>query len=247
MATVEPASDTISSASADLDALRGVGPESPCPYLPDRQSRNEAYRVDVLDGALYERLLSRGFRRSGRAVYRPRCRGCRLCVSIRVPVESFLPSRSLRRVSRRNGDVRMIVGDPQPTPLKYRLYTNYLDRQQDETMSRDYGSFLAFLYDSPTETVEFTYILGARLIGASIADLTPSGLSSVYMYFDPDFRDRGLGTLSILREIAWCREQGLAYYFLGFHVAGSRTMDYKARFRPHERLMGDENWVAASA
>lgn len=247
MTSVGQSSSVITSASADLDALRGVGPETPCPYLPDRWSRNEAYRVDVLDGAIYERLLSRGFRRSGRIVYRPRCRGCRQCVSLRVPVESFAPSRSMRRVMGRNSDVRMAIDDPQPTPLKYRLYTAYLERQHDGTMSREYEDFVGFLYGSPTSTVEFTYSLGTRLIGVSIADLTPSGLSSVYMYFDPEFARRSLGTLSVLREIAWCREQNLPYYLLGFYVAGSRTMDYKARFRPHELLAGDERWVVSPA
>ncbi|MDO8631842.1 MAG: arginyl-tRNA--protein transferase, partial [Phycisphaerales bacterium] len=77
----------------------------------------------------------------------------------------------------------------------------------------------------------------------SLADRVPGGLSSVYMYFDPDDAARSLGTFSILREIEFCRREGLRYYYLGYFVAGSRTMAYKARFRPHEMLLGDDRWL----
>lgn len=236
-------SDLISSPAADLDALRAVGQEFPCPYLPQRRSRNEAYFVERLDGALYERLLARGFRRSGHVVYRPRCRGCRECRQLRVPVETFVPSRSMRRVARTNADVRMEVDDPAPSDEKYCLFRDYLAFQHDGTMSAEYTAFIEFLYDSPIASREFSYYIGGRLVGVSIADRLPKGLSSVYMYFDPKYARRSLGTLSVLREIEWCRENDMPYYFLGFHVAGSRTMDYKARFRPFEILVADDRWI----
>ena len=59
---------------------------------------------------------------------------------------------------------------------------------------------------------------------------------SVYMFFDPRYSDRSLGTYSILWEIDYCRRQGLSYYYLGYFVAGSKTMAYKARFKPYELL-----------
>jgi arginine-tRNA-protein transferase len=104
-------------------------------------------------------------------------------------------------------------------------------------------TFETFLYDSPLPSVEFRYHVGGRLIGVSVVDGCPGGLSSVYMYFDPDFRLRSLGTFSVLWEIAHCRRAGLAYYHLGYYVAGSRTMAYKARFRPNEILVGDDRWI----
>jgi len=234
----------ISSPQADYDALRYLSPETPCPYLPDKKARSEAYSVDQLGGAVYDRLLTRGFRRSGRIVYRPRCRGCGECRQMRIPVESFQPSRSMRRVVRRNAGVTVEEGQPTPDSEKFAVYRRYLEAQHDESMTRSYESFCEFLYDSPMETCEFQYRLDGRLIGVSIADRLPLGLSSVYMYFDPEFAERSLGTFSVLWEIDYCRRGGLGYYYLGFYVAGSATMSYKARFRPNEILVGDDRWIS---
>ena len=233
----------ISSAQADYDALRYVSPERACPYLPDKKARSEAYWVDQLEGATYERLLTRGFRRSGRVVYRPRCRTCRECRQLRVVVDSFQPTRSMRRVARRNVDMVVEEGRPAPDHEKFALYRRYLDQQHDDSMARSYETFCEFLYDSPMETCEFRYRLAGRLIGVSVTDRLPQGLSSVYMYFDPDFADRSLGTFSALWEIDYCRRSRLPYYYLGFYVAGSTTMSYKARFRPNEILVADDRWV----
>ena len=235
--------EPISSPQAEYDFLSDVSPEVPCPYLPGLLSRSEAYYADQLDGASHELLLARGFRRSGRIVYRPRCRRCHECRQLRVPVEKFVPTRSMRRVWRNNADLRVEVGEPAPTEEKFDLFQRYLESQHDDTMSRTWETFTEFLYDSPTETHEFRYRLGERLAGISIADRCAGGLSSVYMYFDPDDGARSLGTFSVLWEIDHCRNEGFPYYYLGFFVAGSPTMAYKARFRPNEVLVGDDRWV----
>ena len=225
------------------DEMRNVSPESPCPYLPDRMIRTEAYLMAGLGGESYGRLLAQGFRRSGKIVYRPRCRGCSECRSTRIPVDAFAPSRSMRRVWRRNADVRVEEGDVEATSEKFELYCRYLDGQHDQTMSRSFETFQEFLCESSIETREFRLFIGERLVGVSIADRWSGGLSSVYMYFEPEFRTRSLGTYSILWEIDYCRRQGLPYYYLGYYVAGCATMEYKSRFRPNELLVGPGRWI----
>jgi len=236
-------SEPVSSAQADYDSLRFVSEEGPCPYLPRLLARHEAYQVDHLDAGAYARLLARGFRRSGRILYRPRCRACRECRQIRIDVRRFKPSVSMRRVLRRNADVSVVHGAPQATDEKYHLFRRYLDAQHDGTMARSRECFRDFLYETPTHTLEFLYRVGGRIVGVSIADRCLDGLSSVYMYFDPDFAARSLGTFSVLWEIDYCRREKLAYYYLGFYVAGTHTMSYKARFRPNEILVGDDRWL----
>ncbi len=244
MAEIPPSDDDlITSPQADYDQLRSVTPETPCPYLPGRMTRSEAYSVDEIDGATHERLMSFGFRRCGRIVYRPVCRKCRECLQIRVPVASFRLTRSMRRVQRVNEDIGAVVQEARVTDQKFELFCRYLDAQHDDTMARTYESFYTFLYDSPTDTSEVVYYLGERLVGVSILDRTPGGLSSVYMFFDPDLAARSLGTFSILWELDCCRRSELPYYYLGFYVAGSKTMSYKARFRPNEVLAGNDSWV----
>ena len=155
---------------------------------------------------------------------------------MRVPVDRFVRTRSMRRVWSRNADVRVTPGELTATNERFALFRLYLDAQHDGTMARTFDTFRDFLYDSPAETTEFCYRLGERLVGVSIVDACSDGLSSVYMYFDPDYGERSLGVFSVLWEIEHCRRHGLSYYYLGYYVAGSKTMDYKSRFRPNEVL-----------
>ena len=235
--------DAVSSPQQQLEALNFVSGESPCPYLHGHLQRSEAYAARELDAEQYEHLMARGFRRSGSIVYRPRCRACDACVPVRVLVERFRRTVSMKRVWKRNQEQRVEVGPPQMSEEKFDLFVRYLDHQHDDSMPRDFETFAGFLYDSPTETLEFCYYLGKRLVGASIADRCPQGLSTVYMYFEPELAELSLGTYSILWELDFCRREGLPYYYLGYWVAGSKTMDYKARFRPSERLLRDRVWV----
>lgn len=235
--------EEITSPQQEYDSLRYVSAETPCPYLPHKMSRSEAYRVDQLSGSVYENLLARGFRRSGHIVYRPRCRSCDACRQLRVPIADFSVSRSMSRVLRRNKDLHIQVDKPQATPQKHEMFRAYLNHQHDNTMDRGYESFVDFLYDTPTETLEIAYLLEGKLIGISIVDRLPQGLSSVYMFFDPQHRQRSLGTFSALWEIDYCRRKQLDYYYLGYYIAECDTMSYKGRFRPNEVLVGDNRWL----
>ncbi|HVP09583.1 MAG TPA: arginyltransferase, partial [Phycisphaerae bacterium] len=164
--------------------LYGTGPYS-CPYLEDRTAHSEGVYAARLDAAVYQDLMDMGFRRSGRLVYRPRCEGCRECVPIRIPVEQFRPSRSQRRVARRNRDVQVTVGEPRSSDEKWRVYVEYLRRRHDGTMSEERDDFEEFLYAAVTDTVEMEYRLADRIVAVGIVDSCPACLSSVYFYFDP--------------------------------------------------------------
>jgi arginine-tRNA-protein transferase len=150
----------------------------------------------------------------------------------------------MRRVWRRNGDLSVAVGPPRPTLEKWRLYRRYLENQHDGAMSGTAEEFARFLYATPVRTEEIVYSLGERIVGVSIADRGPSSLSSVYMFFDPEHRRRGLGSYSILWEIDYCRRIGIPYYYLGYYVADSPTMKYKGRFRPCHLLSDQRRWHA---
>ncbi len=222
-----------------------LAPPSPCPYLPDRQARTEGFLADELDPDLYAAFMDRGFRRSGRFFYRPRCATCTECVPLRVDVLRFKPSRSQRRIQRKNADLSVTIARPSLTGEKFNLYRRYLDQRHDGTMGHTWAEMATFLYESPVRTQEITYRVDGRLIGVSIVDRAPTALSTVYMYFDPDVSARSPGTFSMLWEIEHCRRSGIPFYYLGYYVADCNKMSYKAAFRPHERLTVQHEWVAA--
>lgn len=233
--------------AADDYELLPIAPTTPCPYLRGRDATHECFITDSLDPDLYHDLMDRGFRRSGRIFYRDRCKDCRECKPIRVPVETFRPSRSQRRVNRRNADLWVSAGRPSCTLAKWSLFCAYLEHQHDGRMIREFEDFRAFLYDSPVETIEFNYFAGDTLIAVSIADLCSRSLSSVYVFFSPEHADRSLGVYSALWEIEFCRRRQVPYYYLGLYVREAPTMSYKDRFRPCEIKDRDGPWQPADA
>lgn len=67
------------------DRNLSVSQPQPCPYLPGLSARHEGFLGEELPGAVYRALMDRGFRRSGRLVYRPVCADCNACRQVRVP------------------------------------------------------------------------------------------------------------------------------------------------------------------
>ena len=217
----------------------------PCSYLPGRVSESRAAWADAMPAGLYHRFMDAGFRRSGKVLYQPACRGCRACQPIRVPVAKFNPGKSQRRCRRRNEDLVVALTEPQATDEKYDLYRRYLAGRFGKSADGDEKreSFESFLYDSPVDTVEFAFRdAGGRLLAVGICDVCRQSLSSVYFYYDPAEAKRGLGTFGALHEIDAALALGIPYYYLGYWVSGCDTMHYKADFRPYEILGPDGIW-----
>lgn len=229
-----------------------VLPEHACSYFPDRMARSRAFWADDLSPGQYHALMDAGFRRSGRVVYQPTCVGCRDCVSIRVPVASFQPSKSQRRCRRRNQDLLVSVEPAIADVEAFDLYTRYLRDWHGKRAGAanvnadDRESFESFLYDSPVQTIQMRYRDAAgKLLAVGICDLCERSLSSVYFFHDPAERRRGLGTFGALMEIDFARRANISHYYLGYWIHGCATMEYKSSFRPCELLHTDGVWRLA--
>lgn len=221
-----------------------VVPSHPCSYLPNRQATLRAFYAPRIDPGLYHGFLDASFRRSGSVIYQPICSGCRACVPVRIPVESFHPSKSQRRCSRRNADLTIRAAPLAPaTDEKYDLYRRYQAQRHRSAESDARANFEDFLHRSPVDTVEFTYRDSrGTLLAVGICDLCDASLSSVYFYFDPAEPRRSLGTFGALHEIEFALKAGIPYYYLGYWVRDCRKMEYKAQFRPCQALFPDGCW-----
>ena len=226
---------------------------SPCPYLAGKEERKVfTHLVGERAGDLNDVLTHGGFRRSQSIAYRPACENCKACVSVRVIAEEFRPSRSLRRIREQNADIIGEMRVAVPSSEQFSVFRGYLDlRHRDGGMADmtvlDYAMMVE---DSHVQTKVVEYRrkgLDSRvsgrgagpLLAVALTDVLSDGLSMVYSFYDPDYRDRSLGTFMILDHIERARRMGLPYVYLGYWVSGSRKMDYKSRFLPQERLMPD--------
>ena len=224
---------------------------SPCPYLPGREERKVfTHIVGRRARELNEILTQGGFRRSQTIAYRPACETCRACVSVRVLVDEFRPTASMRRVARENRDLVGTVAPNRPSSEQYSLFRRYLDARHGDGGMVDMTvlDYAMMVEDSHVETrlVEYrrrgpdTAINGrgrGDVLAVCLTDVLGDGLSMVYSFYDPRHAERSLGTFMILDHIAQARAMGLPYLYLGYWVEGSRKMDYKARFVPQERLV----------
>lgn len=223
----------------------------PCPYLPG-QSERKLFTSLSGEGAkaLNDTLSKQGFRRSQNVLYRPACSDCAACLSARIRVADHAPSRSHRKVLRRNAHLHREATSPWATEEQYDLFRRYLDaRHADGGMAdMDVFEFAAMIEETPirSRVIEYTESLppapdsaskpaakgrGARrLVAVCLTDVLDDGLSLVYSFYDPVNAPDSLGTYMILDHVALARQVGLPYVYLGYWVPGSVKMDYKARF-----------------
>ncbi len=227
-----------------------------CPYLPGRLERKLfTHLTQEKPASLIDNLLRGGFRRSQNIAYMPYCEGCHACVSVRVLVDEFEPGRSMRRVTERNQRLVSLRRPPEPTSEQFALFRRYIDARHGDGGMADMTvlDYAMMVEDSVINTFVTEYRVKPEnslqmnpekwpLAAAALCDLLSDGISMVYSFYDPQADAASLGTHMILEHIAYARQLGLPYLYLGYWITGSRKMSYKMRYQPQEHL-GPNGWV----
>ncbi|MCL4170124.1 UNVERIFIED_CONTAM: hypothetical protein GTU68_038164, partial [Idotea baltica] len=154
----------------------------PCPYLEGRMERKlftslQGENADRLNNGLSQQ----GFRRSQNVLYRPSCAECSACLSARIDVNKFRPSKSQKRTMRRNADLVRHATSPWSTEDQYELFRRYLDaRHADGGMAdMDVFEFSAMIEETPirSRVIEYTDDVSNELVAVSLTDVLEDGLS----------------------------------------------------------------------
>ncbi len=183
---------------------------------------------------LNDGLSKQGFRRSQNVLYRPACVECAACMSARIRVADFAPSKSQKRINKRNANLTRRATSPWATEEQYDLFRRYLDQRHATggMADMDMFEFAAMVEETPIRSrlIEYSDREASELRAVCLTDILDDGLSLVYSFFDPDYARNSLGSYVILDHILIAQELDLPYVYLGYWVPGSPKMDYKARF-----------------
>ncbi|XP_039599448.1 arginyl-tRNA--protein transferase 1 isoform X3 [Polypterus senegalus] len=158
-------------------------------------------------------------------------------------------------------EVRLVRSSPASSQFNatfqdsYQVYKRYqMAIHKDPPDKPSESQFRRFLCDSPLEaecppggpecgygSFHQQYWLDGKIIAVGVIDILPSCVSSVYLYYDPDYSALSLGTYSALREIAFTQQlqessAQLCFYYLGFYIHSCPKMRYKGQYRPAELL-----------
>ena len=131
----------------------------------------------------------------------------------------------------------------------FRKYQMSVHKEKEKDCTEK--SYRRFLCDSPLIAKEGRdgwpcgygsyhqhYRIDGKLVAVGVIDILPKCLSSVYLYYDPDYEFLNLGVYSALREIEMTRQLHLSdpesfkYYYMGYYVHSCQKMRYKGSYTP---------------
>ena len=209
-----------------------------CPYIRGKYERK-------LFTALYGRsteqlnddLSLQGFRRSQKVLYRPLCSDCSACLSIRVVVHEFKPSKSQRRVTSKNKLIFRVEKKAEATEEQYEIFKSYLNsRHLHGGMSNMADlEFSSMIEETNVQSKVFEYRIADsesndKLVAVCLTDTNRDGLSMVYSFYDPSYQNLSLGKFMILDHILLAQQLKLDYLYLGYWIRRNDKMGYKAEY-----------------
>ena len=222
--------------------------EHPCGYLDDKKAQSLFVHPGYpVTSSIYAQLIEQGFRRSGDEVYAPHCPHCSSCISVRLPVKKFKPSRSQKRCLSKNRATQVIVKPAVFEQAHYDMYLRYQAvRHSDSSMATvspdEYLNFLGSSWCS-TKFVEFS--INNELAGVAVIDQFEQAWSAVYTFFEPKFNDYSLGVYAVLWQIEQVVRQQKEFLYLGFWIQACKKMAYKSDYQPLQLLI-DKQWLEMS-
>ena len=216
-----------------LSEEKKTEPEN-CPYIEGETSVNSYFLAHEVSPKKLDELLEQGWRKFGPTYFRPTCPKCHACTPIRVLVNDYLPSKSHRKILKKNEDIEV---EFKPLVFRHEIFQIYKKHSLirfDQEVNLD--EFLYTHFFPSTKGIQSEYSLNGKLIAVGFLDISEKSLNSVYFIFDPEFSKRSLGIFGAIKEIEYAKGLNLIRYYLGYYIESNPSMNYKNQFNPHEFL-----------
>ncbi len=222
------------------------GPDA-CSYLSGQYSAMQYAQIGEMSPGDYTERLERGWFKFGAFLQRPLCHWCRMCFSMRVPLEEWKPSRSQRRVLKRNAELELKVSSP-PVLGTDRVLLHNRYRQAKHALYGWQPNYLTEAgYQSefirgPAPMTEISIWENGRLISVLMADVEPEVITAVTHFHDPSLWRRSIGLYTVLQSFLLGQRLGKKWLYLGYYVPHSPSMGYKQQFKPCELRQWNGEW-----
>lgn len=214
----------------------------------DRKAIDECFYSLLVEPFFLDALLERGWRHFGPFFFRysrqvlPEPQDI---LPLRIDLARFAPSKSQRRVLRRNADMRLDWGPVRLTEEHrhiFRRHSGRFTRNVPEQLDDFLGDGAP--HDAPCVIRELgVRDASGRLLAASFVAQGVRAWSSVYAIFDPAEYARSLGIATQLWEIEAARAAGCRWLYLGYCTRQPSHYDYKRQFAGTE-WFDWESWQA---
>lgn len=207
----------------------------------------EQMDLPSVPGKRMDQLWSEGWRHFGSDFFRYSIsfdeNGLRIIQPLRLDIAAFTPSKSQRRVWRKNADTRL---ESRPAGLDPEVCAMF-QRHKQRFATNVPDDLTVFLGRKPGQVVpcqEFRVSAAGMLLAVSFLDVGEESVSSVYGIFEPTHSHRSLGIFTMLAEIRWAQENGFRHYYPGYATREPSHYDYKKLFAPMSYLDWKRNvWL----
>jgi arginine-tRNA-protein transferase len=161
---------------------------------------------------------------------------------LRLRVDDTTLTKSQRRIWRRNSDLGTRIVPTRHCVEYDRLFALHRRRFTNDVPD----SLRDFFSENPAEipclNATFEVRLGGKLVAASFMDIGRESTSSVYGMFDPEHGRRSLGIHTLLLELAYARQLGKRFHYLGYAYTVPSVYDYKKQFLGVESYDWGHGW-----
>ncbi len=228
-----------------------TGPDA-CSYLSGQLACMQYARIGEMAPGDYTGKLSEGWFKFGSHLQRPLCHWCRMCYSMRVPLDEWRPNRTHRRLLRRLSHLEVKVETPPVFSAdRLALYNRYRLAQRvlrgwHETNHTESGYIQEFI-NGPVPMTEITVWDGGRLLAVLMADNDVDLMTAVTHFHEPSEWRRSVGLFAVLQSFLHAQRLGKKWLYLGYYVPGSPSMGYKQQFHPCELRSWDGGWTRQDA
>lgn len=208
---------------------------------------NEAFFAESVTPLQLDFLLAEGWRHFGKHFYRYNVGiyqdELRRVHPLRIRLNEFSPSKSKKRIRRKNSDLAFAIRPATIDVIKMQLFERHASRFKSSVPSSIYTFLDKNPATTPCETYEICVFAEEKLAAVSFFDIGATAISSIYAMFEPEMSKRSLGILTILLEIEFGLQLGKTHYYLGYSYEGESFYDYKKGFAATETYDWKGEWA----